>query len=218
MQRPGLPPQPPAPPKILQIYRDILKPGVEAGYAAVERDLARACREMGFPHDYLAIESLTGPKEVWFFNGWETDAEQQEVADAYARNAALVAALEAGGKRKASLVLRAIEVFANYRPDLSRGEPWSPGIGRFMTVVIGRKAPGGAGMDGTVFESGDGIRFLFAPTDTREEAQALVAGAGPGARTFAVRPEWSKPSGVWVGLDPHFWSEPARSAGGQALR
>src|ERR1700736_2146676 len=79
------------PPQILQIYRDLLKPGSRAAYSEVEQDIARACAELGFPHPYLAIEPLTGPEEVWFLNGWESAAEQKQVADAYAKNAPLVA-------------------------------------------------------------------------------------------------------------------------------
>jgi len=81
------------PPQILQIYRDFLKPGSHAAYADVEQDIARACTELGFPHPYMAIEALTEPEDVWYFNGWESMAELKQVADAYAKNPRLVAAL-----------------------------------------------------------------------------------------------------------------------------
>lgn len=190
------------PPRILQIYRDIVKPGAEAGYAATERDLARACAEFGFPHDYLAVESRTGRKEVWFFNAWESEEEQREVAEAYQRNAPLVAALEAGGRRKASLVAEAIEAFGHYQPELSRGEPWTPGRGRFLAIAITK---GVSRLEGTVFEADDGLRFVISAAATLAEAQARAAAAGAEARVFAVRPEWSKPAAEWTAADPGFW-------------
>lgn len=57
------------PPQILQIHREALKPGTDAAYREIEEDTARICRELKCPHPYLAIESLTGPHEVWYFNG-----------------------------------------------------------------------------------------------------------------------------------------------------
>lgn len=54
------------PPKILQVFREPLKPHVEAEYDRIESDTARTCAKLRCPHPYLGIESLTGPKEVWW--------------------------------------------------------------------------------------------------------------------------------------------------------
>lgn len=194
----------PRPPQILQIYRDFIKPGSYAAYAENERDIARVAAELGFPHPYLAMEPLTGPKEVWFFNGWQSPAEQKQVAVDYAKNAPLVAAFETRGKRKAGLVVKPVEVFANYRPELSRGTPWSLGIGRFLVITVTKTD---SRIDGTVFETSDGTRFIFAPAKTRQEADAKAAAAGSEARVFAVRPYWSLPAREWVAADPAFWRQ-----------
>jgi len=188
--------------QILEIYRDFLRPGSEAAYGDIERDIARVCIELGFPHSYLAIESLTGPKEVWFLNGWESSAEQEHVADDYAKNALLVAALEKHAKRKASLVLTPVEVFANYRQHSEGGEPWRMGIGRFLVITVTRARER---MDGTTFETADGTKFILLPADTREVANAKAAALGAETRVFAVRPYWSKPAEEWASADPAFW-------------
>jgi len=190
------------PPKILEIYRDFLKPGNEAAYDETERDIARVCIELGFPHAYLAIESLTGPKEVWFLNGWESSAEQEQVADEYAKNTPLVAALEENAKRKAGLVLTPVEVFANYRPYSAGGEPWRLGMGRFLVITVTRAS---GRMDGTTFETADGTKFIVLPANTRAAADAKAAAIGSETRVFAVRPYWSKPAEEWVSADPAFW-------------
>ena len=151
----------------------------------ISHAIARLCAELRFPHPYLGIEPLTGPEEVWFLNGRESAAEQKQVADDYAKNAPLVAALETNGKRKATLTLGSVEVFANYRQDLSRGSPWSMGLGRFLVITVTK---GNRRIDGTVFETADGTKFVLLPAKTRKEAEAEAAAVGSEARVFAVRP------------------------------
>jgi len=197
----------PKPPQILQIYRERLKPQSHAAYGVVEQDIARVCAELGFPHSYLGIEPLTGPEEVWFLNGWESDAEQRQVADDYTKNAPLVEALEKNGKRKASLILEPVEVFARYRQELSSGAPWSMGLGRFLVITVTKAE---RRIDGTVFETPDGTRFVLLPNQTRKDADAKASAVGSEARVFAVRPYWSKPAKEWVAADPDFW-QPKRA-------
>ncbi len=196
------------PPHNLLIYHAHLKPGSHTAYDEIEQDIARDCAELGFPHPYLGIEPLSGPEEVWFLTAWGAEAELKQVADDYAKNAPLVAALERHRKRKASLILGPVEVFAKYRQDLSRGTPWSMGLGHFLVVTVTK---GNHGIDGTVFESSDGTSFVMLPANTREEAEAKAAGVGSEARVFAVRPYWSMPAKEWVAADPEFW-QPNRAA------
>src|SRR5689334_16593057 len=82
------------PPHILQIYRESLRPGSEAAYCAIEEDTARQAATLGCPHPYLGAESITGSREVWWFNGYESPAEQKQVYDDYAKNMRLMAALQ----------------------------------------------------------------------------------------------------------------------------
>ncbi len=129
----------PKPPRTLQIYREI------------EGEIARDCIEPGFPHSYLALESLTGPKEVWFLNGWVSADEQKQVADEYAKNTPLDKALDRNVKRKASLIFEHMEVFANYHLHLGRGALWSMGRGRFLVITTTKR---NGQVDGTGFETG----------------------------------------------------------------
>ena len=208
----------PQPPQILQIYREPLKPGSEVAYQEIEEDAARISAELGCPHPYLGIESLTGPKEVWFFNGYASPDEWVQVVLAYANNDALLKALKKNGKRKSKLTGKHIETFAKYRPDLSRGAPWILGHGRFLVITV-TKSKDSAPMDGTVFEAEKGTRYIVRGFRTREEADAAAgtqgspaSGAqagdvapGPESRVFAVRPFWSFPAKEWIDADPFFW-------------
>ena len=77
------------PPKILEIYRERLNPGSEAAYAKIEQDVSRICAKLNCPHPYLGIESVTGKKEVWWLNAFESEAEFEDVGKRYSNNAAI---------------------------------------------------------------------------------------------------------------------------------
>ena len=139
---------------------------------------------------------------MWFFNGYDSPAEPQQVVDDYAKNAPLLAALEKNSKRKASLTTTPVSVFANYRRDLSRGVPWTMGRGRFLVITVTRTD---RPIDGTVFEASDGTRFVVIPTRSRPEADAAAALAGPESNIFAIRPSWSFPAKEWIAADAEFW-------------
>jgi hypothetical protein len=188
---------------VLQIYRDFLKPGSEAAFKAVEEDAARMCAELSCPHPHLAIESVTGPKEVWWLNAFESEAEKERVYREYASNQPLMTALADIGPRKKDLTETPLDVLASYRPDLSGGDPWPIAGARFFVVTV---TTGDAQPEGSVFESPDGTRFVFRPVTTREHADRISASAGLETRVFAVRPYWGMPAKEWIAADPEFWS------------
>ena len=190
------------PAAILQIYREPLRPGAEAEYDRIESETARKCAELRCPHAYLGLESLTGPKEVWWFNGYLSEADRKQVTDTWAKSTEVVAALARNRERKAPFTGQGIEVFANYRADLSRGPAWVLGRGRFLVIAMTR---GALPFEGAVYETSDGTRFVIAPARTRAEAEA--AAAGMDARVLAARPRWSHPAEDWIAADPEFWRQ-----------
>ena len=194
-------PSPVAPSALLQIYREPLRPGAEAAYDRLESDTARACVRLHCPHAYLALESLSGPKEVWWLNGYDSPADKKNVADAWAANTEALAVLGRNGKQKAALVGKTVESLARYRPDLSHGEPWTLGRGRFLVIWSGKGSPA---LAGTVYETDDRTRFVIVATGTRAEADDLAVKSK--ARVFAVRPSWSHPDQDWIAADPKLWS------------
>ena len=192
------------PPAILQIVREPLKAGHEAEFSAIEEERARISVVLGCPNPYLGTESLTGPKEAWWFNGYESAEHQQRVYDAYAKNTTLLAAFQQSEPRKAQITGKPIEVFARYRPDLRPDASWAPGVGRFLVVTTTTKD---SDVAGTVFEAADGTRIIISPTNTREEADAAVTRIAANAIVLAVRPTWSFPSPAWIADDPVFWKQ-----------
>jgi len=196
----------PGTPPILLIYRERLKPGSQAAYAAIEEETAKFAVTLGCPHPYLAALALTRDSEVWWFNGFASASDQARVSDEYVRNTAWFDALTRNSERKASLTLEPIETLATYRPELSHGTPWLLGTGRFLVITTGQSD---SLPRGTVFETSDGVRTVLTSTHTREDAEAARAIAGPGSDLLVVRPAWSFPARAWIAADPEFWAADA---------
>jgi len=205
-----------APANILQIVREPLKAGREHDYAAVEDDIARTCVELGCPHIHLAMEPLTGPREVWWLGTFESEDDVERIGKAFVENCPLMDALERHSKRKAAFTEKATDQYTKYRRDLSRGAGWSLKGARFVVVTMTR---GDLDIDagevrlkpdttyGCVFEARDGTCYIMRPAPTRDEADAEAARANQGARVFAIRPGWGLPAQEWIDADPQFWAE-----------
>ena len=186
---------------ILQVYRDSVKD--EVAFKAIEEEAARICAGLSFPHAHLAIESLGGPKEVWWLNFFESEADRAQVTAEYEKNRALVAAL--GGitaKRTPEIIGDPIDVLATYRADLSSGLSWNPAGARFFAVTMARDE---RRIEAAAFEAPDGTRFYFRPAKTLGEAEGFAKTAGASTRLFAVRPYWGMPAKEWIDADREFW-------------
>jgi hypothetical protein len=170
------------PPQLLEVYRDYLKPDGVAANRKLEKRAEHLCRILDFRHPYLTIESVSAPAEMWYFNGFESQAEVEKLRLEYTQNTKLMAALNEIVQQKAPLKrAESTDEFARYRSDLSGGNPWIIGRGRFLVIVLFN---GGPPLSGTVFEMNDGSRMLVRTTQTSSEAHILAASAGSTARVF----------------------------------
>jgi hypothetical protein len=61
-------------------------------------------------------------------------------------------------------------------------------------------------VEGSVYETPDGTRFVLRTFTTREPADAAAAATRAEARVFAVRPYWGMPAQEWIAADPEFWN------------
>jgi len=184
----------PTPKPILFIAREPLLAGYENEYRKIEQETARLSAKLGCPHPYLAMESLTGPKEIWWFNAFDSPRHQKQIAEAYAKNAPFSAALKKNADRKAVVTGKVAECVTKYRPNLSSGVPWILGRGRFLVIAVSKDQPSSPG---TVFEAADGTFFLFSPAQTRKQADHLHASV-PDSILATVRPSFSFPAKEWV--------------------
>lgn len=174
----------PAPPDILQIYRDPVRPGKMPEYAKVEGEAAQACyRANTWP--YFTIQSVTGPQEVWFVSGFETYAAMERSAEPFARNVSLSQELGRLMEAKTNLVTEPRTVFLRYREDLGRNNGLvRPGT-RFFTVTWVSVNPGHE----REFEESQriirGVRERAAAADNRAVYQVLSGMPGNVYLTFS---------------------------------
>jgi hypothetical protein len=208
------------PPAIVQLYHERLKPGADAEYSRIEEAAAEVCARWKCPNYYLALESLEGPKEVWWLNAFASEADRDRVGRAYDQDTEMMTALRDVLQPKKELVREPQNFVATYRPDLSVGCAWRMDGARFFVFEPGGAsgAPPGSprGSAGCVFEAPD-ARFVLAPAATRTEADRRAAVGGLHARILAIRPAWSLPAPAWIAADPDFWrtSPAARTKGGE---
>jgi len=194
------------PPPILYIAREPLLAGGEKEYRKIEEETARLAMKLGCPHPYLAMESLTGAKEIWWFNGFDSPEEQKQVGESYQKDTPFSAMIKRNAERKAQVIGKVSEIVTHYRADLSSGDPWVPGHARFVVISSGRDNPSRAG---TVFQAADGVLFVFSPARTREQADHLAA-AVPGSVIVTIRASYSVPAKDWIARDPELWRGGAR--------
>ena len=190
------------PPAIVQLHHERLKPGAEAAYSKNEEGIAGVCARFKCPNPYLALESVAGPKEVWWLNAFASEADRDRVGRAYEQNVEVTAALRDLAERKKQLLYEPEDFVATYLRDLSHECSWRIAGARFFVVTVTnaeRKA------DGCVFDAPPATRFVIAPVATRAEADRRAAAAAPHAKILAIRPAWSLPAAAWIAADPDFW-------------
>jgi hypothetical protein len=170
------------PPQILYISRDYLKADAVAANRKLERRAEHLCRTLDFTHPYLTIESVSGPAEMWYLNGFDSQAEVEKLTREYQQNTKLLAALNDITQQKVALKRQgSTEEFAHYRADLSRGDPWIIGRGRFFVIIFFDGEPP---LNGTVFEMKDGSKMLVRTAQSSSDAHVLASSAGSTARVF----------------------------------
>jgi hypothetical protein len=193
-----------ATPRLLQVTRDVLKPGVEQDYDKIEDDAAKLCVTMHCPNPYLAIETIDDPKEVWILNGFDSEDQAKQVMAMYQQNASLLSALKDISTRKQPLLAEPSQSsVAGWVPVLSGGPPWSMADVRYLVITHTRGQPGAMG---AVYAAEDGSLFEIRPAASVDEAKAKYATGDPTARIFEVRPKWALPDKSWVSADPTLWA------------
>jgi hypothetical protein len=190
-------------PPLVQICREIVIPGRERDFRTIEEDAARICAEMNCPNVHLAMESLTGPIEVWWLTAYESEADRERVAKAYADNPALLAALGGISTRKQGVTAPPVDLVLR----LNRSPTSEPGLtiagARFFVGMTGTHEPPASA---SVYESPGGDRLMLSPVSDADDGAAVAQAWGRSARLLAVRPYWGMPALEWITADPEFWS------------
>jgi len=134
---------PSGPPKVLQIFREEVKPGKGAAHEKVEAGWPRAFANAKWPTHYFAMVSVTGPSEAWFLTGFDSLAAWEKDRLDTEKNTALTAELDQLGEKDGELLSGVRSIVATYRQDLSY-RPTGVNIGqmRYFYVTTFRIRPG----------------------------------------------------------------------------
>ena len=131
-----------SPPKVLQIFREEVKPGKVAAHERIEVGWPQAFTKANFPYHYLAITSLTGPNEAWYLSAFSSFAEWEQSNKQIEENAGLRTATERLSETDGEVLTRVSSIAAVYREDLSYRPSFKVGEYRYFAVDTIRVRPG----------------------------------------------------------------------------
>ncbi len=129
-------------PKILQIYREEIKPGKAPAHEVVEAGWPRAFASAKWPTHYLAVTSVTGPTEAWFLTGYESFAAWEMDTRNIDKNAALKKELDQLEAKDGELRSGGRSLVAFFREDLSNQPNADLPKMRYFRIITFRVKPG----------------------------------------------------------------------------
>jgi hypothetical protein len=131
------------PPKVLQIFREEVKPGKTAAHEKVEAGWPRAFAAAKWQTHYIAMVSVTGPSEAWFFAGYDSLAAWEQDQRNMDKNAALTAEVNVLLEKDGELLSGGSGIIAQYQDELSyRANGLKIGEMRYFLVYTYRVKPG----------------------------------------------------------------------------
>lgn len=129
-------------PKLIQIYREIVKPGHTMAHEKTEAGWPKAYKASKAPAHYLAMTTITGPSEAWFTSGFDSYEAMEKQMKAERAEASLSAELARLSAADGEHLEGWRSFTARFREDLSLRPPLNIGSYRYMTVVTIRVRPG----------------------------------------------------------------------------
>lgn len=129
-------------PKLLQIYREIVKPGRNAAHEKLEAGWPKAYRASKAGAHYLAMTSITGQNEAWYTTGYDSYEAWEKQTKAEQADATLSAEIGRLSTADGELLDGWRSMTLLFREDLSLRPALNIGSYRYMTVVTVRVRPG----------------------------------------------------------------------------
>ena len=109
-----------APPKVLVVQREFLKPGISGGpHMKTESAFVQAMTAAKWPTHYLGMDSLSGPSRALFLEGFDSFAAWEKDSQATQKNATLSAALDRAAQADGPLLTSYDSGVLVYREDMS---------------------------------------------------------------------------------------------------
>ena len=221
---------------LVQIYRELIRPGRMGNLVQIEEAAARFCAQARCPNPYLAITSITGPTEIWWINGFDSADTMEKILHDYTGNDQIMQYLNGVAQNKADLVFPAVNLLARFRADLSVSSNTTFAYARYISITVVQARPGQtsayekarqsvkaaqerSGRTQWTYQvtSGteDGTYLILTPGRTLQEVRVFAASeehsdavTSSESRLYAVSPSMSMPAQSWLEADPDFWKRP----------
>lgn len=129
-------------PKFVHIFREQVKPGRAAEHAKWEAGWPAAFEKARSPFNYIALQSITGPPEVWYVSPLGSQAAYGEMIAAEEKDPVLAAELQRLGKGDGEFLAEQSALQAVAEPELSHGSFPSVGKMRYYEITTFRIRPG----------------------------------------------------------------------------
>ena len=177
------PAAPPAPPKVLQIFREEVKPGKTAAHEKVEAGWPRAFAKAKWPTYYLAATSVTGPSEAWFITGYDSYASYETDQKNLEKASALFAETQRLSALDGELLTQGRSMLATYRGDLSYNTGVDLAKMRYFTITVTRVRPG---HDAEFVEARKTVKAAHEKAGLTDPAVIFQVTAGAPSGTYLV--------------------------------
>ncbi|MGH9586043.1 MAG: hypothetical protein ACRD3F_03770 [Acidobacteriaceae bacterium] len=140
-----------APPKVLEIITESLKPGQEGSpHARTEAAFVQAMRNAQSPQHYIGLDALTGSSRAVFLLGYDSFAGVQKDLDDTRKNVALTNAMDQASIADGELLSHYQTSIYTFRDDLSLNPGAEIGNTRYFEITIFHVRPGHAHDWGTL--------------------------------------------------------------------
>lgn len=136
------PQNPSAPPKVLQIFREEVKPGKGPAHQKWETGWPRAFAKANWPTNSLAMTSVSGPNEAWFLTGYESFAAWGKDRESFDKNSTLKSEDDRLSQGDGEFLSGTRSLVAAYREDLSSKAALKLPTMRYFRVITYRVRPG----------------------------------------------------------------------------
>lgn len=133
------------PPPYLQIFREEVKVGRAGAHVQAEAGWPRAFAKAKTPNNYVAMTTMYGPSEAWFFEGHASVADIETVNKAIEAAPGLNQELDRLSQADAANVNALHTLLARYLPEASNTPNVNPAEMRVWEVTIFRVRPGKEG-------------------------------------------------------------------------
>jgi hypothetical protein len=186
--------EPPAPPNVLLIVREEIKPGMMATHARHSANFVGVFSQLQTPNHRIALVPVAGNEnEVLYINASGSFAELEGITKATDKklegaNGSMRVKMDALDKEAPSLHAAMRDIFAVYRPELS----FNPGVRlpqmRYFSITTTRVRPGFDAVYRENVQKTINVARQKAKVDNLHVAVFQVVSGGPGGTYMIFRP------------------------------